>query len=65
MIKIKIGDLVKLNGGGSHMTVQLIENGDVKCAWFEHDKLQTANFPISSLIISNQGNDDENDAPQK
>ncbi len=48
MEDIKIGDIVRLKGGGPHMTICGFKSlfiDEVQCQWFEKSKLHSGFFP--------------------
>jgi uncharacterized protein YodC (DUF2158 family) len=51
MSEFKIGDTVRLKGGGPKMTVREIwSNNQCLCDWFEGKKLMSGRFEIDQLI---------------
>ena len=50
------GDLVKLSSGGPAMTVSKVENGVVKCIWFNPtlSKFSEATLPSNVLVKQSQ-----------
>jgi uncharacterized protein YodC (DUF2158 family) len=47
---IKKGDIAHLRSGGPDMTFGLIDGEQVRCKWFERDKLREAMFDLSDLF---------------
>ncbi|MCL6366201.1 DUF2158 domain-containing protein [Pectobacterium carotovorum subsp. carotovorum] len=48
---VKVGDIVSLKSGGPEMTVKAVySDGDITCQWFAGKKLESGDFPVSSLI---------------
>jgi len=48
MEDIKIGDIVRLKGGGPHMTICGFKSlfiDEVQCQWFEKSKLHSGFYP--------------------
>lgn len=54
-IKFEIGDTVKLNSGGTLMTVKIIDNNTITCRWFDKsDSLQSESFNTFEIEIINK-----------
>lgn len=47
--KIKVGDTVRLQQGGSNMTVSYVENGKILCTWFQGGESKKATYPENTL----------------
>lgn len=55
-MKFKVGDVVKLNSGGPHMTVFRVGKTSVECVWFDCNiNYNTGVFPEESLFASISG----------
>jgi uncharacterized protein YodC (DUF2158 family) len=50
-----VGDIVQINSGGPHMTVEAISGNDTKypiqCVWFVGTKMERNKFATASLIL--------------
>jgi uncharacterized protein YodC (DUF2158 family) len=42
--KFKVGDVVRLNSGGPHMTVEAVDGGEFTVSWFDGGKARTCMF---------------------
>ena len=49
---MKVGDEVKLNGGGPSMTILALDEQTAQCMWFTRDyELQKATFPLEVIAL--------------
>ena len=58
MEELKLGDVVKLNSGGPHMTIDMFGKYDgvqkAKCVWFDGPKQDSALIALTSLSKANK-----------
>ncbi len=54
-MKFKIGNLVQLKSGGPDMTIaDILDNGLLKCIWFEGNKQFSEYLKPETLILINE-----------
>jgi uncharacterized protein YodC (DUF2158 family) len=47
---IEVGNVVRLNSGGPSMTVEeVLDDGQVKCVWFDKTRERTRTFNVTML----------------
>ncbi|WP_369426301.1 DUF2158 domain-containing protein [Aeromonas veronii] len=50
--RMKVGEAVKLKGGGPSMTILIVDEVSAECLWFTSDyQLQRATFPLAVLDL--------------
>jgi uncharacterized protein YodC (DUF2158 family) len=50
MDEFKEGDVVRLKSGGPNMTVETVDDDEVRCAWFDDkNQIHRENFLLTSI----------------